>query len=170
MTSLAVMKFKIGKSMTEQFTFSELDPVRLHEALSLVRDVFLEFQAPGYFKEGVQEFMRFTEPETICAMLSENKMRIWTCICTGRIVGVLAARNDHIHLLFVDKRFHRNGIARQLFNRMVENFNTSEVTVYSSPYAVEAYRKLGFADTDKEQIVNGMRMIPMKFNRPQFDL
>ncbi|WP_460645598.1 GNAT family N-acetyltransferase [Lacrimispora brassicae] len=37
------------------------------------------------------------------------------------------------------------------------------MTVNSSPYAVEIYHKLGFVDTDTEQLVNGIRFIPMEY-------
>ena len=33
----------------------------------------------------------------------------------------------------------------------------------SSPYAVPVYHKLGFVDTDTEQLSDGMRYTPMKF-------
>lgn len=35
--------------------------------------------------------------------------------------------------------------------------------MHSSPYAVEVYRHLGFAPTDTEQTVNGLRFTPMRF-------
>ena len=37
------------------------------------------------------------------------------------------------------------------------------ITVNSSPYAVLVYRKLGFVETDTEQLADGMRYTPMKF-------
>lgn len=37
--------------------------------------------------------------------------------------------------------------------------------VNSSPYAVPVYRKLGFTDIDTEQLSDGMRYIPMEFER-----
>ena len=163
--------------MRDEFTFSELETEKLNEALSLVRDVFLEYQAPDYSGEGVgrspdgellahasgvAEFLRFIEPEAIMDMLSNNKMRIWTCDCNGEIIGVLAADNKHIYLLFVSGQYHRRGIARKLLDMMIEYYGPSEISVNSSPYAVEAYRRLGFADTGKEQVVNGLRFVPMK--------
>jgi predicted GNAT family N-acyltransferase len=36
------------------------------------------------------------------------------------------------------------------------------ITVNSSPYAHEFYKKLGFLDTSEEQITNGVRYYPMK--------
>ena len=148
--------------MRERFIFSELEMERLPEVLALVQSAFLEFVAPDYSGEGIQEFMRFIEPKAIKEMLAEDKLRIWTCDCEGEIVGVLAAVSGHIHLLFVSGQHHRKGIARQLFNMMVEYYRPPEITVNSSPHALEAYRKLGFADTDTEQVVNGLRFTPMK--------
>ncbi len=49
--------------MEEPFTFSVLKIQRLNEAISLIRDVFLTYEAPEYADEGVQGFMRFIEPE-----------------------------------------------------------------------------------------------------------
>ena len=151
--------------MKDEFSFSELKPEKLCEALSLIYEVFLEYQAPDYSDEGVREFIRFIEREAIKDMLSNNKMRIWTCDCNGEIVGVLAADSKHIYLLFVSGRYHRRGIARKLLDMMIENYDPPEITVNSSLYAVEAYRRLGFADTGKEQVVNGLRFVPMKLDR-----
>ena len=83
-------------------------------------------------------------------------------------MGVLAVRPPcHISLLFVDGEHHRKGIARSLFKRMLDyykqNHELTEITVNSSPYAKEAYHKLGFTDTDTEQIVNGIRFTPMMY-------
>jgi len=110
------------------------------------------------------EFMRFIEPKTVQKMLSDNIMRMWACENSSNIIGVIGARSNHIYLLFVNGNYHRKGIARQLLNMMIEHFNPSFVTVNSSPYAVEIYHKLGFIDTDKEKIVNGIRFVPMKFS------
>jgi len=148
--------------METQFIFGELDVERLSEALSLVREVFLEYEAPEYSAEGIQEFMRFIEPAAINKMLSEGAIHIWTCENDGQIIGVIGARSGHINLLFVSGEYHCKGIARRLFNMMAEHFKPAAITVNSSPYAVEAYHKLGFIDTDAEQTVNGIRFIPMK--------
>ena len=148
--------------MKAQFIFHESGTEKLDEVLALIRAVFLEFEAPDYSDEGIQEFMRFIKPETIGKMLSENKIRIWTCEREGRPVGALAASKDHIYLLFVSGQYHRLGIARRLFDMMVDCCRPPSITVNSSPYAVEAYRRLGFVNTGTEQTVNGLRFTPMK--------
>jgi len=48
---------------------------------------------------------------------------------------------SHISLMFVDKTHHKKGIARQMFNVVIEelakNPTVTQITVNSSPYAVE---------------------------------
>jgi len=46
--------------------------------------------------------------------------------------------------------------------RGIKNDHCSEVSVNSSLYAVEAYKRLGFVATNAEQQKNGIRFVPMK--------
>ena len=156
--------------MTQKYLIKELEIIDLQRALTLVWNVFLEFEAPDYSDEGIQEFKSFLEYESMKAKLQDNQVRMWVCFENENLVGVLATSRTrptcHICLLFVDKEHHRKGIARSLFNTMTEyykmNSNYSEITVFSSPYAVEAYHRLGFENTDTEQTINGIRFTPMK--------
>ena len=154
--------FKIN----QEYTISELRLENLEEALSLVWKVFLAYEAPEYSDEGVQEFRGFICYESIKQKLLDHQLRMWICVRNNEIVGVLAARPPcHISLLFVDGAHHQRGIARALLSRMVDycksNHEIVEITVNSSPYAKEAYRKLGFTGTGPEQTANGIRFIPM---------
>jgi GNAT superfamily N-acetyltransferase len=93
---------------------------------------------------------------------------LWGCFDGDDIIGVIAIRPPcHIALLFVDKEYHRRGIARSLFMTVLSDkqvvIGHSAVTVNSSPYAVEAYRHLGFVNTDAEQLKNGIRYYPMTY-------
>ena len=146
---------------------TEIQDDELSEALSLVWNVFLEFEAPEYCEEGIAEFKSYIEPEAIRDKLDKSELQMWVCKYEGRIVGVIALRSPcHISLLFVDKNYHRQGIARALFEHMLGIVKAEgmhkEMTVFSSPYAAGYYRRMGFADTDTEQTVNGIRFIPMK--------
>ncbi|MCL2662029.1 MAG: GNAT family N-acetyltransferase [Oscillospiraceae bacterium] len=144
------------------FVYSELSRDKLYDTLALIRDVFIEFEAPDYSEEGIAEFLDFLEPLSITGMLDDGEMRIWTCEYEGRIIGAIAAGEKHVNLLFVDGKFHRKGIARRLLEVMIENYKPTEITVNSSPYAVEAYKKLGFVANGSEREENGIRFTPMK--------
>ena len=146
----------------EKLTFKVLSTDRLYDTLELVRDVFMEFEAPDYSKEGIDEFLRFLEPEEIAEKLDDGRLKIWVCEHDDKIVGMLGAMENHINLLFVSAKHHRKGIAKHLTELMIEYYKPQIITVNSSPYAVEAYRKMGFTETDTEQVVSGIRYIPMK--------
>ena len=59
--------------------------------------------------------------------------------------------------------YHRRGIGKKLFDAMRRDYAHPVFTVNSSPYAVEAYRHLGFVPTDTEQLADGLRYTPMRF-------
>ncbi|MDF2925560.1 MAG: GCN5-related N-acetyltransferase [Paenibacillaceae bacterium] len=144
-----------------------LNANELQEALHLVWNVFLEFEAPEYSAGGINEFRAFIDPDTVRKKVENNEFRIWGCFIEKKVVGVIASRPPcHISLLFVDKQFHRKGIAKALFNELISYYRSfteyTEVTVHSSPYAVDTYHHMGFVDTTAEQEINGIRFVPMK--------
>lgn len=66
-------------------------------------------------------------------------------------------------MFFVDGKFHRQGIGRQLFKAIKAKANGKAITVNSSMYAAEFYRRLGFKDLNTKQEINGISFVPMKF-------
>lgn len=137
----------------------EITVAELPEAMNLVWEVFLEFEAPEYSPEGVAEFKSFIDGQLVHATI-----KTYGAFENGTLVGVIATRNEgsHIALFFVRKACHGLGIGRKLFEHAVAVSTCSSFTVNSSPYAAPIYRKLGFVDTDVEQLTNGLRYIPMK--------
>ena len=130
------------------------------EALELIWKVFLEYEAPDYTQQGVDEFFRSIHDEEWL-----NQILMYGAYYKDRLVGVIATRNEgtHIALFFVDGEFHRKGIGRQLFQRILEDNKVNSITVNSSPYAVPVYTKLGFETIDSEQEKNGLRFTPMRY-------
>jgi len=153
--------------MNPKYVIDRINVEDLEEALRLVWKEFLTFEAPDYSDEGVREFKQFIDYGAIKQKLADNQLRMWVCKNKGKIIGTLAARPPcHISLLFVDQEHHNKGIARAMLHAMTSYYKsvntTGEITVNSSPYATEAYHRLGFIDTGPEQVVNGIRFIPMK--------
>lgn len=144
------------------FKVKNLQAEQLAEALSLVWEVFCRFEAPEYSEEGITEFKNFLNNEE-----EIGKLDFYGAFDKASdIVGVLAMRKpSHISLFFVKAEYHRQGIGRQLFEKMLCDYQPQGIgvfTVNSSPYAVEVYRKLGFKLTGNECITNGIRYTPMK--------
>lgn len=71
-------------------------------------------------------------------------------------------RNE-AYLFFVDGNPHRKGIGRKGFQAALADCPAARMTVNAFPYAVPVCHKLGFTDTDAEQVVNGLRFTPMEY-------
>lgn len=141
------------------FTVRRLPPELLPAACELVRQVFCCFEAPEYSREGIAEFQK-----TLENMDALRHMPFYGAFHEGELVGVLAMRKpQHISLFFVKEAWHRQGVGRLLFDAMRRDYAEQVFTVNSSPYAVEIYRHLGFTPTDTEQLTNGIRYTPMRF-------
>jgi GNAT superfamily N-acetyltransferase len=131
----------------------------LQNAMALVWNVFLEFEAPDYSQEGIDSFKNHIDRQA-----AEAAIVMFGAFEKDELLGVIATRNEgsHISLFFVKTENHSQGIGRRLFEHILPECGENCITVNSSPYAVKIYRKLGFTDTDTEQLTNGIRYVPMK--------
>ena len=74
----------------------------LEEAINLVWRVFLEFEAPNYTQEGIDEFKN-----SIFNKEWVSKKKFYGYYNNGDLLGVIATNNiNHISLLFVDGNYH----------------------------------------------------------------
>lgn len=126
-------------------------------ALDLVWRTFLQFEAPDYTEEGIKEFKRSIDDAEWVA-----DRDFFGAFENNALLGVIATKEfQHISLLFVDGRYHRKGLGKQLFHHVCELNTTGTYTVNSSPYAKAFYERLGFEYTSIEQSVNGLKFYPM---------
>ena len=116
--------------------YRKIYKIEIPDALELVWRVFLEYEAPDYTEEGINEFKRTIEDDS------------W--VSAREFYGAF------------DGDYHRRGIGRNLFNMVLELNKDGYFTVNSSPYAHEVYKHLGFFDTDSEQCISGLRFYPMR--------
>jgi GNAT superfamily N-acetyltransferase len=155
--------------IVNKYEFRKLNKGEFCEASDLIWSVFNEFEAPEYSNEGIHTFKEFINSDKLYENSEKGFMNFWACFDHQKLIGIIASREScHISLLFVKKEYHHKGIARELFNKLkteiVENNPNSKcITVNSSPFAFQIYIKLGFTPTDKEQIQDGLRFIPMKY-------
>ncbi len=132
------------------------------DALKLVMEVFMQYEAPDYSQMGIENFKSFVE-----AADGNDDLAFIGAYEGDKIIGVIATRSEgkHISLFFVDSNYHRQGVGRALFCEALKAYQGDTMTVNSSPYAVEVYRRLGFVPTDDEQLVDGIRFMPMRYTR-----
>ena len=147
-----------------EIKIEELKLESLEEAIRVIETTFFKFEAPDYSKEGIENFFKFANYETIKENLNRN-MKMYVAKVNEKIVGVIGYRdNSHINLLFVLEEYQHNGIAKALYNLVMDNcknVDTKRVTVNSSPYAHNVYLKFGFTNTNKMQEIDGIKFYPM---------
>ena len=143
-------------------TICPMQPGEEQEVSKLVVRVFKAFIAPYYSPQGVEEILSYVHPD---ALASRARLDHFVLLAKVKddLVGVIEVRkHSHVSLLFVDGRYQRQGIARELLNKSIEiirekNPQLDKLTVNSSPNAVEAYRKLGFVAEEEERIIKGVK-------------
>ena len=140
----------------------KIDETQIVDAIDLIWTTFLQFDAPDYSEEGIQSFKDCIESKEIISTLE-----FWGAYDGPKLKGVIATNENrkHICCFFVKAEYHRQGIGRKLWEHLLKNSQNEIITVHSSPYAVPVYHKLGFVDTDTEQLSDGMRYTPMKYER-----
>jgi GNAT superfamily N-acetyltransferase len=136
------------------------------QVFTFIEGVFNKFVAPEFSKEGIEEFMKYIQPDALINHLKKNHFGILSLV-GSKIIGVIMVCDyNHVALFFVDSQHQRRGIGRELFSKALEHcsrldVNTSQITVNASPNSVNAYKNLNFEPTDKEQCINGIRFVPM---------
>ncbi|MGN1086604.1 MAG: GNAT family N-acetyltransferase [Porcipelethomonas sp.] len=138
----------------------QLSKSKLTDALPLVWDVFLKYEAVSYSEEGKKAFYDAIHSEEYLDMLTA-----YGAYDGRELAGIIAVRNhgSHIALFFVDGKYHRQGIGRALWNAVLAENVSAEITVHSSLYAVEVYKKLGFEITGDVREDGGIQYVPMKY-------
>ena len=130
--------------------------------LPLVWEIFLKYEAIEYPEKGKSAFY-----QAIHSKVYQDMLDVYSAYDGNKLIGVIATRENktHIALFFVDGQYHRRGVGKKLFQECMKNNNSKTITVHSSIYAAEVYRKLGFVATDKVQEEDGIRYIPMALTR-----
>ena len=136
------------------------------DAMKLAWDTFLIYEAPDYSVRGVHNFRNFVRDPLLKKMFTYGEYIAIGAFSDRRMVGIIGVRNtNHISLLFVDRDYHRNGIASSLIDRYVRDAKKkgiTYVTVNSSPYAVDFYHKIGFINITDEVEKDGIKFTPMR--------
>ena len=151
-------------------TAYKIEPARddqWDDAMELAFCVFLKYEAKEYGREGTDKFARFLTSNEIRKLFRTGHYILYVATVDDKIVGLVSLRNgNHISLLFVDEKYHKQGIGRELIGRLAQYLlmRTSfvKMTVHASPYGVPFYERLGFKATDKEQRQDGIIYTPME--------
>lgn len=138
------------------------------DAMELAFKVFLKYEAMEYGEEGIRNFAEFVTDESLKKMFLIGEYILFVALDGEKIIGLISLRSgNHISLLFVDEEYHRQGVGRALIKCMqeylLENTKHQKMTVFSSPYGVPFYHRVGFHDIGKETKKEGIIFTPMEF-------
>ena len=131
------------------------------------------------FRASAREFIVHDSPhEGACTFLRENDEdglrgfvrsgHVYHVVLVGgELAGFIAIRNnDHLYHLFVDRRWHRLGLARRLWDvargEAIARGGSGSFTVNASNFAVPVYEAFGFVRTAPLQCVKGLKVNPMR--------
>lgn len=136
-------------------------------ALQLSRRVFDEFVGPDYSEEGRNTFYRVTEADENIQRWQAGEYVFYGVFDGGIMAGTAASRKggSHIMLLFVDKAYHRRGIARRLVDALIADAPGDKLTVNASPYAEKTYEHMVFKRTGVKVTKDGITFIPMEYSK-----
>lgn len=156
------IRFFVAPPGGEPFQIRQMAGQELAEALQLAWEVFMSFEAPDYCEEGIRNFRRFLDNEELTGALT-----LYGAFDGETLIGIAATRNggNHLSLFFVNSLYHRRGVGRRLFEAVLQHSTGERITVHSSPYAAQIYRRLGFSDIGREQMESGIRFIPMEYHK-----
>lgn len=148
--------------------FRQATPGDVRPALGLALRVFVEFEAPVYDEGAVDKFKSdCVENQAYIASYVSGSRLMFVAAEGQEIVGMVnECGGGRISMLFVDGRHHRQGIATALMQRMVCELKLKgidTITLHSSPYAVEFYRRFGFRATGEQRKIELFTVTPMEY-------
>ncbi|NLC92040.1 MAG: GNAT family N-acetyltransferase [Treponema sp.] len=108
------MNIKIRKTTKNEFD----------EVIKLTWETFLEFEAPDYDINGINQFKKdIIDNASFKEACISERNKTFGAFDSNVLVGIIVIRNEnHITLFFVKKEYQRKGIATQLFYKFVEEF------------------------------------------------
>lgn len=153
--------------MIEIFEFKKGDGFDINE---LIKKVYDEFVSIDYTEEGNKFFYNFIQAENFVDRYEKSNNIILIAKQAGKTIGIIEIRsNNQISLLFVDKLYHGQGIARKLFDDALKrcklrNKNIDKFYVHASPFSIPVYERLGFYKTDEMKEDFGLKYLPMEMD------
>ena len=137
------------------------------EICALIIRVFSEFIAHQYSDQDIQGFLNYIQPRSLSKRFQEDSF-VLVAATQEKIVGMIElVGNSHISLFFVDGHLQRISIGKELLKKSLKicrrkNPALKEITVNSSPNAVNIYKKIAFSVMEPEREKNGIRFVPME--------
>lgn len=133
-----------------------LDKNRIDDVIALVASVSGQYVINDFDDFGKINFTTVNSYD----FYMQNDVMTYVALDGEKIVGMVSYRQQHICLLFVDEKYHHQGIASQLI-KVVEDLTIGNIDVHASDYAIPFYQKIGFEKVEQRQKKDGIVYTPM---------
>lgn len=125
-----------------------------------------EFVVPEFTETAAKQFLATIRPQSVLENMKAG-FRYYVAEKEQDIMGFIALRQrSHLFNLFVRKTYHRQGVARALWqfarDEVLEEGGVAEFTVNASTYSIFVYRRFGFEVVGEKQRRNGVVSTPMR--------
>ena len=135
-----------------------------------IADLIASFQSEltdDPFGAGAAEYLASVSVQAERKYLASERYRYLVAYSDSQLAGFIAIRDaSHLFHLFVERSHQRQGIARRLWERALEELGASgsngAFTVNSSLSAVPVYQAFGFVPTGSTQSMHGISFLPMR--------
>ncbi len=153
--------------MTTDYEYRAAYRDEWEDAMGLAWRVFMKFVAPGYSETGIESFHNFVTDSTLYRMFVIGSYQLFGAYDREKMIGIITLRGkEHISLLFVDEKYQRQGVGKELVKHagryISTEFGGRRMTVDAAPGAAGFYHSIGFLDMDAERLTDGIRYIPMQ--------
>ena len=149
------------------YKIKEYKPGHEQEVYCLVKAVYDEFISHENSTDGNQLFYEWISPGEI-ANRQKSQNNMWLAWMGKELLGMIEIRDSNtVSLLFVNKYYQNNGIARHLFQTALtectkRGSDIDKFYVHASICSVLVYKNLGFYVTGKAHKENGIYYVPME--------
>ncbi len=136
-------------------SIESIKPSEIEESSRLIERVFMQFEAPEYSREGIDNFLSYIQSDEFMKRLRENHFDLIAKF-EDKIEGIIEVRSySHICLLFVAPEFQKRGIGTQLLEKQLDEARHLNVPVrlqvLRENLARQLYERLGFIVTGKTE-------------------
>ena len=137
------------------------------EAIAALIDSFQSELTDDPSGTGAEQYLASVSLEAEREYLASERYRYLVVYSGSQLAGFIAIRDgSHLFHLFVERAHQRQGIARRLWERALEELcaasNDGSFTVNSSLSAVPVYEAFGFVPAGSIQSMHGISFLPMR--------
>ena len=140
----------------------------IRPALDLALKVFMEFDAPDYGPEHTNRMrLAIDDRITNSDIYLSGKRLMFVALDDKKVIGIIETYgNNRIALMFVDGKYHRQGIATELMSRIICELKMKgfdKVILNSSPHGLPFCKHFGFIPIEIEKDINTPWKTPMEY-------